>query len=295
MTNGAEHSAIVFAIERTGQPSCSFIDKVTRRDLYGRVRYTQAVERRRELLRRVGEAGYVSSTEAAAALGVSEMTIRRDLRQLAAQGFVNRVAGGASLSLPASGVPFEQRRIAATAEKEAVARAAAPLISSDAVVALDAGTTVAALAARLPGNVTVVTHSVPVILTCTEREDIELITLGGAYHGPTRSFTGPITRTSLEDLAVDVAVLSAAAAGPGGVFSSNASDADTKRAMARIARRVVLLLDHGKLDERAPMRFMDLTAVDVVVIDGGASTEQLTLLRTSCRQVVVAPLARTGW
>jgi DeoR/GlpR family transcriptional regulator of sugar metabolism len=260
------------------------------RDLDGPVRYTQAPERRRELLRRVGEAGYVSSTEAAAALGVSEMTIRRDLRQLAAEGLVNRVAGGGVLATPASGAPFEQRRDAAAAEKEAVARAAVPLVASEAVVALDAGTTVAALAALLPGGLTVVTHSVPVIRTCIEREDIDLIALGGAYHGPTRSFTGPITRTSLEELAVDVAVLSAAAAGPAGVYSANASDADTKRTMARIARRVVLLLDHGKLDRRAPMRVMDLAAVDVVVIDAGASAEQVALLRAACRHVVVASL-----
>ncbi|MFV2113768.1 DeoR/GlpR family DNA-binding transcription regulator [Micromonospora sp. LOL_025] len=254
------------------------------------MRYTQAPERRRELLRRAAEAGYVSSTDAAAELGVSEMTIRRDLRQLAAQGLVNRVAGGASAPVPAYGVPFEQRRDAATAEKEAVGRAAVPLVPAGAVVALDAGTTVAALAARLPGGLTVVTHSVPVILACTGREDLELISLGGAYHRATRSFTGPITRGSLEDLAVDVAVLSATAAGPTGVYSANAADAEIKRAMARIARRVVLLLDHGKLAAHAPMRFLDLAAVDTVVVDAGTDADQLALLRATCREVVVAPL-----
>lgn len=258
--------------------------------LDGPVRYTQAPERRRELLRRAAEAGYVSSTDAAAELGVSEMTIRRDLRQLAAQGLVNRVAGGASAPVPAYGVPFEQRRDAATAEKEAVGRAAVPLVPAGAVVALDAGTTVAALAARLPGGLTVVTHSIPVILACTGREDLELISLGGAYHRATRSFTGPITRAGLEDLAVDVAVLSATAAGPTGVYSANAADAEIKRAMARIARRVVLLLDHGKLAAHAPMRFLDLAAVDTVVVDAGTDADQLALLRATCREVVVAPL-----
>ncbi|WP_192581272.1 DeoR/GlpR family DNA-binding transcription regulator [Micromonospora sp. AMSO12t] len=254
------------------------------------MRYTQAPERRRELLRRAAEAGYVSSTDAAAELGVSEMTIRRDLRQLAAQGLVNRVAGGASAPVPAYGVPFEQRRDAATAEKEAVGRAAVPLVPAGAVVALDAGTTVAALAARLPGGLTVVTHSIPVILACTGREDLELICLGGAHHRATRSFTGPITRAGLEDLAVDVAVLSATAAGPTGVYSANAADAEIKRAMARIARRVVLLLDHGKLAAHAPMRFLDLAAVDTVVVDAGTDADQLALLRATCREVVVAPL-----
>lgn len=252
------------------------------------MRYTQAPERRGELLRRVGEAGYVSSTEAAAALGVSEMTIRRDLRQLAAQGLVNRVAGGASGVAPGAGVPFEERSDAATGEKDAVARAAVALVPAGSVVALDAGTTVAALAALLPAGVTVVSHSVPVITTCVTRADVELIALGGAYHGSTRSFTGPITRSGLDDLAVDVAVLSATAAGPGGVYSANASDAETKRAMARIAGRVVLLVDHGKIGARAPMRFLDLAEVDVVVTDSGASAPQLELLRSRCPSVVVA-------
>jgi DeoR family fructose operon transcriptional repressor len=261
------------------------------RDLDGPVRYTDAPERRRELLRRVADAGYVSSTEAAAALGVSDMTIRRDLRQLAAQGLVNRVAGGASQPTPGAGEPFERRRDAATTEKDAVARAAVALVPPGAVVALDAGTTVAALATRLPGGLTVVTHSVPVVQACLDRPDIELIALGGAYHAATRSFTGPITRGGLDNLAVDVAVLSATAAGPGGVYSANASDADTKRSMLRIAGHVILLLDHGKLDRRAPMRFMELAAADVVVVDDGASAAQVGLLRRTCRQVVLAPLA----
>lgn len=232
--------------------------------------------------------GYLSCTEAAATLGVSEMTIRRDLRQLATQGLVTRVAGGASRRPPPSGAPFEQRRGVATEEKIAVAHAAVPLLGSAAVVALDAGTTVAALAAELPGGLTVVTHSVPVINACTGRDDLDLIALGGAYHPPTWSFTGPITRAGLADLAVDVAVLSATAAGPGGVYSANASDADTKRAMAAIADRVILLLDHAKLDARAPMRFLDLGAVDTVVIDGDATPAHLATLRETCRNVVVA-------
>jgi DeoR family fructose operon transcriptional repressor len=85
-----------------------------------------------------------------------------------------------------------------------------------------------------------------------------------------------------------VAVLSATGAGPGGVYSANASDAETKRAMARIAARVVLLLDHGKIGARAPMRFMDLSEVHVVVTDAGATPAQLSLLRSMCSEVVVA-------
>jgi DeoR/GlpR family transcriptional regulator of sugar metabolism len=249
------------------------------------VRYTEAPQRRAELVRRIGATGYLSSTAAATALGVSEMTIRRDLRELAAQGLVNRVAGGASV---ATATPFEARRGAATIEKQVVARAAAGLLADDTTIALDAGTTVAALAVLLPAGITVLTHSVPVIVACAERPDLELIAFGGAYHAPTRSFTGPLTRAGLGQFAVDVAVLSATAADAGGAYSANAWDADTKRIMAGIAARVVLLLDHTKLGTRAPNRFLDLAAVDTVVVDAGAADHQLAPLRAHCRQVVIA-------
>jgi DeoR/GlpR family transcriptional regulator of sugar metabolism len=253
------------------------------------VRYTEAPQRRAELLRRVGSAGYLSSTAAAAALGVSDMTIRRDLRDLAAQGLVNRVAGGASVRIT-PGAPFEQRRGAAAREKHAVAQAAVALLADGDVLALDAGTTLTALAERLPGGHTVVSHSVPVITACAERGDLELISLGGSYHAKTRSFTGPLTRAALSQLAVDVAVLSAAAAGPSGLYSADVWDADTKQIMVNVAERVVLLVDHGKLTSRAPIRFLDLETVDTVVVDAGATGEQLAMLRSVCRHVVVAPV-----
>jgi DeoR family fructose operon transcriptional repressor len=251
------------------------------------MRYTGAPQRRAELLRRVGAAGYLSSAAVAAELGVSEMTIRRDLRELAAQGLVNRVAGGAS-ALVAPGAPFEARRSAAPVEKLAVARAAAGLLDDAHVVGLDAGTTVTELAGLLPGGLTVATHSVPVITTCAERDDLELIALGGSYHAKTRSFSGPITRAALSQLALDVAVLSAAAAGPAGVYSADVWDADTKQVMAGVADRLVLLLDSGKLGRRAPIRFLDLDLFDTVVVDSGVSTEHLATLRAAGPEVVVA-------
>ena len=87
------------------------------------MRYSAAPARRDALLRRLEESGYVSSSGAAASLGVSEMTIRRDLSQLAAEGRVRRVVGGASLvagpdgGTDGSGRPFEERRAEATLEK----------------------------------------------------------------------------------------------------------------------------------------------------------------------------------
>lgn len=252
------------------------------------VRYSSAPQRRDELLRRLREAGYVSSSTAAAELGVSEMTIRRDLGQLAAEGLVRRVVGGASLVDAGTAPPFDLRRGEATREKDAIARAALPLLAGAEVVAMDAGTTVAALARLLPDGLTVITHSLPVLAACTERPDLEVVGLGGTYHRATRSFAGPSTRAALADLAIGTAVLSATAAGPSGVCSADEWDADTKRAMVAVADRVVLLLDHRKLAARAPLRVLGLDQADAVVVDDRATDDQLAMLRDHCPRVVVA-------
>jgi len=263
--------------------------------LDGPVRYTDAPQRRAELLRRLEQAGYVSSSRLAAEFGVSEMTIRRDLRQLAAAGRARRVTGGASLPAPEAGVPFEQRSTVGAWEKRAIAAAAAALLPATGWVALDAGTTVVALAPYLPAGLTVVTHSVPMISACAARLEVELVGLGGAYQPATRSFGGPATRAALEGLAVDVAVLSATAVRPSGGYCANVLDAETKQVMIASAARTVLLVDSGKLAASAPLRFAPLEALDTVVTDAGATPEQLAALRERVREVVVvAPAAATG-
>jgi DeoR/GlpR family transcriptional regulator of sugar metabolism len=151
------------------------------------VRYTEAPARREELLRRLSVDGYVSSASVAEEFGVSEMTIRRDLRQLHLDGHARRVAGGASLPSGISrGTPFEERDRQASLEKSAIAGLCAELLRGAGTVAFDAGTTAATVAALLDGGVTVVSHSVPVIAVCSDRDDIELIGLGGRYDRTTR-------------------------------------------------------------------------------------------------------------
>jgi DeoR/GlpR family transcriptional regulator of sugar metabolism len=255
------------------------------------VRYTQAPTRRAELLRRLAADGYVSSAQLAADLGVSEMTIRRDVRQLAAEGLVRRVIGGATAP---GGVPFETRSLVEGSLKQAIADACLPLLASAGTIALDAGTTVAPLAERVAPGCIIVSHSVPVILACTQRDDIDLIGVGGNYQQTTRAFAGPPTRHAFESLAVDVAVLSATAVDFGGIFSANALDAETKRVMASVADTTILLVDSTKLGTRAPIRVDALSLADVVVTDALAPPGMLDLFRDAGVSVVVATPAPAG-
>lgn len=242
------------------------------------MRYTDAPARRQELLARLGATGYLSSADLAAEIGVSEMTIRRDLRRLAEEGLARRVPGGASL--PGAGGPdsgadtFEARSGSAAPQKRALAKAAAGLLDEATSVALDAGTTVAEIVDFLPEGLSVVSHSLPVITACTAASTAgarEVVALGGFYEPTTRSFTGPATWTAARELAVDVAVISCTALDGRGLYSANPVDAEVKRALLEVADRVVVLADRHKVGARAAVRFAVPGVVDVLVTDAEES------------------------
>lgn len=257
------------------------------------MRYTEAPARRDELLRRLSAEGYVSSSRLADEFGVSEMTIRRDLRQLALDGLARRVVGGASLPHLGHGLPFEERNRSGSAEKRAIAAACLPLLEGAETIALDAGTTVAPLTDLIRSGVTVLSHSAPVIAAATAREDLELIAIGGVYQRETRSFAGAGARRAIADYSVDVAVLSATAVDASGVLCANALDAELKQELARVAATTVLLVDHSKLGGRAPIRFGSLDLIDILVTDDGADPEDLRHLTAAGVHVIVAELAQT--
>ncbi len=237
------------------------------------MRYTDAPARRRELLDRLAASGYVGSAEAAAELGVSEMTIRRDLQRLADDGLARRVPGGASLPGTRSAEPFETRSGSARQVKRELAKAAVGLLGDAGIVALDAGTTVTELVDLLPEGVGIVSHSLPVVAACAAAGGREVVALGGFYEPTTRSFTGPATWKAARELTVDVAVLSCTALDDRGVYSASPVDAEVKRALIEVAHRVVVLADRDKVGARAAVRFASPESVDVVVTDAVGGLE----------------------
>src|SRR4051812_41122840 len=125
-----------------------------------------SAERKKLILERVGQDGRAIASELSQRFGVSEDTIRRDLRELSAKGLLHRVHGGA-LPLPKAPIPaaHDARVEQAPAAKAAIARAAAALLRDGQVITIDGGTTPLQVAEHLPADlrVTVVTHSLPVL------------------------------------------------------------------------------------------------------------------------------------
>ncbi len=240
-------------------------------------------ERRRALEQLVLDRGYAATSELAAGLGVSEMTIRRDIAKLEQRGRLRNVHGGVTAILDSDlgGSEFEDRRRLHTAAKKAVAKAALRFLPRDGILALDAGTTTAAVVPLLPADrsFTVVTYSLPVMMEAVHHPNIELVNLGGVFHRYSLSYSGPMTIRAIENLRITTLYLGASSVSERGLFCGNEFDAVTKRALIDAAETVVLLTDSSKFRKIAMVRICELDQIDHVVVDGGIDEASLALVR----------------
>jgi DeoR/GlpR family transcriptional regulator of sugar metabolism len=259
------------------------------------MRYRSAPDRRTRLLGIVEEQGFSSTNELMAALGVSDMTVRRDAQKLADKGQVRMVHGGVSVlqasDLEGSG-EFDVRAALMATAKRAVGRAAASRISEGQVIAIDAGTTARELARSLPivTPLTVITHSAPVIADLMARPSTSLIALGGELHPETLSFDGPFVLRAISELQIDTFYLAASGVGPRGVFCANDFDAVTKRALIAIASRVVLIIDSSKFHAPAMVRVCNLSEVQEIIVDDDLSDEDHLMLTRAGVEITAVSL-----
>lgn len=230
------------------------------------LRYDTAPERRAHILDTVRTCGFASIVELAERLGVSDMTVRRDLRKLQNTGQVNVVRGGVHLP---PGTGFEGRRTDNATAKHAIAAAATELLAPNDSIALDAGTTTCILAESLPAWFTgsVVTHSVPALQHFLTKGAIRVVSLGGDLYPASEAFVGPMTVEAAAQLRVRTLFLGAAAIDERGVYVASDIERPTKLALIETADRVVLLADHTKFTASAPVLLCPPSRLHSLVTD----------------------------
>jgi DeoR/GlpR family transcriptional regulator of sugar metabolism len=252
--------------------------------------------RRDQIARLVAERERVSVADLTSRFLVTDASIRRDLVILEDEGRLRRVHGGAvggsasrHLGIYA-GKAREHRE-----EKARIGAAAAAMISVGDVVFLDSGTTVAALAARIPGPlrrsnaITVVTHSLPVVEEIGAWESPHLVCLGGLYLPDYRAVVGPQTMAGLRELSADVVFLGCEGFTiEQGLTTPHVLVAEVGAMMAARARRVVVVADASKLGQSGFTPIVPITAVDTLVTDGAASPEHLERIRAAGVEVILA-------
>jgi DeoR/GlpR family transcriptional regulator of sugar metabolism len=223
-------------------------------------------ERRDLLLARLAADGKVLAKEIAAELGVSEDSIRRDLRDLAAAGLCQRVYGGALPVSPAV-ADYAGRTAIAVDGKNRIAAAAARLVRPGSTVILDGGTTTLAVAKALARDLeaTVVTHSPTVAVALLDHPGIEVFLLGGRLFRHSAVTCGAAAAEAAQSISADVFLLGVTGVHPdAGLTTGDAEEAAMKRTLARRAADTYVLASAEKLG--AASRFTVLPFADVAGI-----------------------------
>jgi len=241
---------------------------------------------------------FLSVGELVAALGASPMTVRRDLRRLAEEGAVTLVHGGA---VRMAGSPMEKmfdgRQLLNVAEKSVIGGFAAKMAYGCGIVGLDGGTTALALARALrpTEQLTVVTHSLPVMAELADRPHIDLMGLGGFLQAHTLAFAGPSIAATLRRVHLQTLFLSTTGFTlEGGMTCVSIYETETKRALIAAAERVVLITDHSKLGRVFAMHVASLDVVHDVVIDAGLPDEARYALEKRGIRVHIVDAAATA-
>lgn len=256
-----------------------------------------ARQRQERILEEVRVSGGARVSDLVELLGVSDMTIRRDITALARKGLVARVHGGATLvsGRSADEPGFAVKSELQTAEKAAIAAAAALLVRPGDSVALSAGTTTYAIALQLRrvANLTVVTNSIPVgeVFHAAPREDRTVILTGGV-RTPSDALVGPVAVSALRGLHVDWLFLGVHGFSERAGFTTpNLVEAETNRALVAAASQVVVAADSTKWGVVGLSSIARLEEVDVLVTDDGLDPEAQRVLRSRVGRLMLAPRA----
>jgi DeoR/GlpR family transcriptional regulator of sugar metabolism len=247
-------------------------------------------QRKKTILEMLEKEGQVLAAPLAASFGVSEDTIRRDLRELAAEGLLQRVHGGA---LPASSavVPFAERRTLESSGKRAIGKAAAAMIEPGQIVIIDGGTTSAELIKQIPQSLkaTVVTHSPTVAVALVDHPSIEVIMIGGRLYKHSIVNVGAAAIEAMSHIHADLYFMGVTGVhAAAGLSTGDLEEAYVKRALAARAAETVVLASMDKLNSASAYAIGDITLAQSIVVERQTDAAFIDALETAGVSVVRA-------
>ena len=256
-------------------------------------------ERQDAIVAEVWRRGTVSVADLAARLGVSEITIRRDIDELGALGRLQRIRGGARRLMPRDPEPpAVQRQAECAEEKRAIGLAALGLVHDGDVIAIESGSTTLELARAIAGRawrlLQVVTNSFTVLNELLRVPGVQVVFAGGAVNADEMGTYGALAEETLKRLNIDRLFLSCRAIDPRTGLSNDLQAGrmvGVERAFVAASRQVIVLADHTKFGRVFLMQIVPATDIDIVVTDDLTSPDVLEELSRQDTQVVVAPVA----
>ncbi|GBE69350.1 DeoR faimly transcriptional regulator [Enterobacter sp. KINAN-G] len=247
-------------------------------------------QRKQLILEKLGAEGQVQSKALSILFDVSEDTIRRDLRELAAEGRLQRVHGGA---LPSSSAiaPFAERQSVKMDAKKRVARKGAQLISSGQVVIIDGGTTTSELITFFPPDlrITVVTHSPSIALGLVDHPAIEVILIGGRLYKHSIVAVGAAAIEGIENIHADLFFMGVTGIHPdAGLTTGDFEEACIKRAFSGRAAETVVLASPEKINTASSFVIGDVSSVNTIIVEDGTDKEWIRAVSEKGVSVVLA-------
>jgi len=248
-------------------------------------------ERRQHILSLIQNEGRVLVGDLSRNLGISQITIRKDLEYLQSKGLVQRTHGGA-LRIQSSALfdpSLQEKQKQHSQEKQRIAEAAAKMVEDSQCVMLDSGTTTTAIAHELRrfSQLTVITNAVNIAAELAST-NLEVILIGGSLRKNSFSLVGPLAEDVLEEMHADILFLGVDGFDPEvGLTTPNFLESRVNRAMVKASRRVVAVCDSTKFNRRSLSRIVPPSAVHCVITDRGLSNETAEALRAQNIEVVL--------
>jgi DeoR/GlpR family transcriptional regulator of sugar metabolism len=232
-------------------------------------------QRKQHILDVLKRDGQVIAKAISREFGLSEDTIRRDLRELAREGLLQRVHGGALPASPAV-VDYAGREQIAPQEKITIGRAAAQMVQPGQVIILDGGTTTLQLARHLPPDlqVTVVTHSPSIAVELVRHPRAEVVVIGGRLFKHSVVAVGAAAIEAISQIRADTYFMGVTGIHPSaGLTTGDLEEAHIKRALSERAAETIVLVSAEKLNAASPYGIAPLSRISGIVVERSVPVE----------------------
>ncbi len=257
------------------------------------MRADPGIERREHIRRMLAEEGSLRVEDLVERLGVTSMTVRRDLIVMEAEGLLVRTHGGCTYQSPmVRDLSFSEKDLLMARQKAGIAREAARLVRPGSTLFIDTGTTALHFARALPASldVRVFTNNLRVAMDLFSRDGFEVFVYGGQLARTSPDLVGEISLTRAQEFQLDLAVLGTDAIDPvrGEAYAADIRTASLDRAVLRQAAHAMVLGDSSKLGKHSLALVITLGRGVTFITDDGAPARDLAALRRTGADIVVA-------
>ncbi|MFZ1871435.1 MAG: DeoR/GlpR family DNA-binding transcription regulator [Chania sp.] len=257
-------------------------------------------ERRNKIVDLIQQNGSILVSDLSNSFGISEVTIRADLRLLEEKGLLIRFHGGAArLGSPLEQeaevaksndeIILEERYQMAQDPKKRIALKAVALVNPGDTVILDSGSTTMLIAEELVkmGNITVITNNLPAAFALSDNKDITLVLCGGTLRHKTRSLHGSIAELSLQGIAGDVMFVGADGLDATNGITTFNEGFSISSVMAQAAKRVVAVVDSTKFGRRGFNLVLPMSKIDIIITDTGINNDDHKALSQAKPELII--------